>query len=88
MEPLAGRWVRLTFAGGAVHEVDLADLLAVGGVFHAIRDDDDVFRAVAVDSEFGTVVWPGEVDRDPDVLRGDQPPVGATALPRRVVQPA
>lgn len=88
VEPLTGRWVRLTFGDGAVHEVDLADLLAAGGVFTSIRDDDEVFRAVAVDSEFGTIVWRGEVDLDPDVLRGDQPPAGAAALPRRVVQPA
>jgi len=85
VEPLAERWLRLTFGDGAVHEVDLARLLQAGGVFASIRD---VFEAVAVDREFGSVVWPGDVDLDPDVLRGDHPPASGRALPRRVVQPA
>jgi Protein of unknown function (DUF2442) len=88
VEPLAERWLRLTFGDGAVHEVDLASLLQAGGVFASIRDDREVFEAVAVDREFGTVVWPGDVDLDPDVLRGDHPPASGPALPRRVVQPA
>lgn len=88
VEPLAEYWLRLTFGDGAVHEVDLAGLLQAGGVFASIRDDPDVFEAVTVDREFGTVVWPGEVDLDSDVLRGDQPPASGRALPRRVVQPA
>ena len=88
VEPLAGRWLRLTFGDGAVHEVDLANLLQAGGVFGAIRDDREAFEAVTVDREFGTIVWPGDVDLDPDVLRGDQPPASGGALPRRVVQPA
>jgi hypothetical protein len=88
VEPLAERWVRLTFGDGAVHEVDLAGLLAVGGVFASIRDQREVFEAVAVDHEFGTIAWPGDVDLDPDVLRGDQSPASGRALPRRVIQPA
>lgn len=55
----------------------------------SIRDDRDVFEAVTIDHEFGTiVVWPGDIDLDPDVLRGDEPPASGLALPRRVVQPA
>ena len=88
VEPLAGHWLRLTFADGAIHEVDLEGLLQAGGVFALIRDDRDVFGAVSVDREFGTIVWPGEIDLDPDVLRGDQPSASGRALPRRVVQPA
>ena len=88
VEPLAERWVRLTFGDGAVHEVDLAGLLSAGGVFASIRDERDVFEAVAVDDEFGTIVWPGGVDLDPDVLRGDQAPASGRSLPRRVIQPA
>jgi hypothetical protein len=88
VEPLAERWLRLTFGDGAVHEVDLADLLQAGGVFAAIRDDEEVFRAVAVDREFGTILWPGDVDLDPDVLRGDRHPASGRHLPRRVIQPA
>ncbi len=88
VEPLAERWLRLTFADGAVHEVDLADVLQAGGVFAQIRDDRDVFEAVTVDREFGTVMWPGDVDLDPDVLRGDELPASGAAIPRRVIQPA
>jgi hypothetical protein len=57
VEPLTGHWVRLTFADGAVHEVDLAPLLASGGVFTPIRDDRAVFEAVSVDPESHTICW-------------------------------
>jgi len=87
VEPLADRWLRLTFADGAVHEVDLAGLLGAGGIFAAIRDDREVFAAVRVDDEFGTIVWPGEIDLDPDVLRGDHAPASGVELPRRIIQP-
>jgi hypothetical protein len=36
VEPLTGCWVRLTFADGAVHEIDLAGVLEAGGVFASI----------------------------------------------------
>lgn len=88
VEPLAERWVRLTFGDGAVHEVDLSEVLQIGGVFAAIRDHDEVFGAVEVDSEFGSIAWPGDIDLDPDVLRGDQLPGIGRRLPRRVVHPA
>ena len=88
VEPLAKRWVRLTFGDGAVHEVDLTGLLAAGGAFATIRDEREVFEAVTVDQEFGTIAWPGDIDLDPDVLRGDQIPTSGRALPRRVIQPA
>ena len=88
VEPLAGHWVRLSFGDGAVHEVDLSAILAAGGAFTAIRDDRSRFEAVAVNPEFGTIEWPGEVDLDPDVLRGDEKPASGTEIPRRVVQPA
>lgn len=88
VEPLAERWIRLTFADGAVHEVDLSGLLQAGGVLAATRDDRAVFEAVAVDPEFGTIVWPDDVDLDPDVLRGDRSPASAPPPRRRVIQPA
>jgi hypothetical protein len=88
VEPLAERWVRLSFADGAVHEVDLSGLLQAGGPLAPIRDDRAAFEAVAVDPESGTIAWPGNVDLDPDVLRGDQPPASAPPPPRRVIQPA
>jgi Protein of unknown function (DUF2442) len=88
VEPLAERWLRVTFADGAIHEVDLGPLLAVGGAFAPIRDEPSVFEAVSVDAEFGTVVWPGGIDLDPDVLRGEQEPASGVKIPRRVIQPA
>lgn len=88
VEPLSGRWLRLSFEDGAVHEVDVSALLAVGGVFAAIRDERAAFEAVRVDREFGTIEWPGRIDIDPDVLRGDHRPASGVELPRRVVQPA
>jgi hypothetical protein len=88
VEPLEGRRVRLAFADGAVHEVDLTAVLAPGGVFAPIRDDRATFEAVRVDLESGTIAWPGDVDLDPDVLRGDEEPASGAALPRRIVQPA
>jgi hypothetical protein len=88
VEPLEGRRVRLAFADGAVHEVDLTAVLARGGVFAPIRDDRATFEAVRVDLESGTIAWPGDVDLDPDVLRGDEEPASGAALPRRIVQPA
>lgn len=88
VEPLSGYWLRLSFGDGAVHEVDLTMLLAAGGVLAPIRDDRETFEAVRVESEFGTIAWPGDVDLDPDVLRGDYGPASGAPLPRRIVQPA
>ena len=67
VEPLAERRLRLTFADGAVHEVDLAGVLQAGGVSAQIRDDRDVFESVAVDRAFGTIAWPGA----PGIRRSD-----------------
>jgi Protein of unknown function (DUF2442) len=71
VEPLAEHWLRLTSGDGAVHEVDLTAVLQAGSVFAQIRDDRDVFESVTVDREPGTGMWAGDVDLDPDVLRGD-----------------
>jgi hypothetical protein len=50
-------------------------------VLAPIHADDDVFRRVAV--HFGTLVWPGDIDLDPDVLiwGGAPPPAGSSACP-------
>ena len=86
--PLADHWLRLEFADNAVHEIDLGQVLASGGVFAPIYSERDIFESVAVDRETGTIVWPGDVDLDPDVLRGDAMPASGLAIPRRVVEPA
>jgi len=47
--------------------VDLADLFAAGGVFTPMHDPAE-FARVRVESEFGAIVWPGDVELDPEAL--------------------
>ncbi|MGH3322409.1 MAG: DUF2442 domain-containing protein [Streptosporangiaceae bacterium] len=70
VEVLEGRRVRVSFTDGLARTVDLSPLLW-GPVFAQVREDDATFAAVQVDPELGTLVWPGGVDVDPDVLHGD-----------------
>lgn len=67
VRPLDGLSVELTFTDGLVAAVDLTSYLR-GPVFDAVREQPAVFRAVRVDEELGTVVWPNGADLDPDVL--------------------
>ena len=82
------RWIRLRFTDGVVQDVDLGPVFVRGGVFEAIRDDDDVFAQVRVSETTGTVEWPGDVDLDPDVLYGTHEPAVNGPLERRTVEPA
>ena len=70
VEPLEGFVLRLSFDDGTVREVDLEAELW-GPVFDPLRRDPQFFRAVRVDEELGTIVWPNGADMDPDVLHGD-----------------
>lgn len=65
VEPLEGRSVRLTLSDGAVVERDLRGLLR-GPILGRLADDDALFRLVTVD--YGTLVWPGEIDIAPETL--------------------
>jgi hypothetical protein len=56
----------LTFADGLVGEVEVLDRMR-GPVFDAARTPAG-FAEAAVDSETGTVVWPGGADLAPDTL--------------------
>ena len=47
--------------------VDLEELFSRGGVFAPLREPSE-FAKVRVDRAFGAVVWPGDVDLDPDAL--------------------
>jgi len=58
-------WVRFEDRREGV--VDLEDLFARGGVFAPLREPEQ-FAKVRVDRGFGAVVWPGDVDLDPDSL--------------------
>lgn len=59
--------LHLRFADGVAGDVDLERLIRFDGVFAAIRSP-DVFAAVRVDPELGTIVWPNGADLDPAVL--------------------
>ena len=58
--------LRLTFADGLVGEVDVLERMH-GPVFAQARTPAG-FDQVKVDSETGTVVWPGGADLAPDTL--------------------
>lgn len=60
--------LELTFADGVRAEIDLkSKIVGRGGVFAPLQDV-RYFSTVRVDSEIGTIVWPNDVDLDPDVL--------------------
>jgi hypothetical protein len=58
--------LRLTFADGLSGEVDVLDRMR-GPVFKEARTPEG-FAKLEVDTETGTVVWPGGVDLAPDTL--------------------
>jgi hypothetical protein len=60
--------LELTFADRVRAEIDLKSKIAGrGGVFAPLHDV-EYFSQVRVDPEIGTIVWPNDVDLDPDVL--------------------
>lgn len=84
--PLEGRVVRMTLTDGTIVVRDLTDLIAGGGVFAAIATDHSAFRRVSVD--YGTLVWPGEVDIAPETLIWDGPaPREPTRHPEPFLRP-
>ncbi len=60
--------LRLGFNDGWVGEVDLELRIPFEGVFEPLRDPVE-FARVRVDTELGTIVWPGGADLDPWVLK-------------------
>ncbi|MBI4785742.1 MAG: DUF2442 domain-containing protein [Chloroflexi bacterium] len=71
--------LELTFADGVRAEVDFRNkVVGRGGVFKALEDL-DFFRRVRVDPEAGTLIWPNDVDLDPDVLYSE---VTGTPIPQ------
>jgi hypothetical protein len=60
--------LELTFADGVGGRIDFAPwIVGQGGVF-APLEDKDFFAKVSVNADIGTIVWPNEVDFDPEVL--------------------
>lgn len=76
--------LRLEFEHGVAGEVDLTRLVRFEGVFAPLRDPAS-FRAVRVEPEAGTIVWPNGADLDPDMLHA-----GVTGVPvaERLARPA
>lgn len=74
--PGPGTMLRLTFSDGSAGNFDVGPYLW-GPVFEPVRTDPDVFTAVRVDTEIGTIVWPGGADLAPGVpLRPCRPRAG------------
>lgn len=59
--------LHVRFEDGVAGDVDFVRRLRFEGVFAPLRDP-AVFAQVSVHPELGTLVWPGGVDVDPDVL--------------------
>jgi hypothetical protein len=76
--------VSLTLTDGETVERDLRALLW-GPVFQPLLDDYDRFRQLGV--EAGTLVWPGDLDFDPDTLIwGGAPPTAPGSRPPRFLR--
>lgn len=73
VEALEGLRVRLRFTDGTRRELDLTPYFR-GPVFETLKRDPALFRAVRVDEELGTIVWPNRADLCPDVLHGGRTP--------------
>jgi hypothetical protein len=86
VQPLHGRTVRLTLSDGEVVVRDLTDLLR-GTLLGPLASDDNAFRRVRVD--YGTLVWPGDVDIAPETLiwDGPTPPDDAARQPEPFLRP-
>lgn len=60
--------LEITFSDGTCAEIDFGERIkGRGGVFEPLQRL-EFFKQVAVDKEAGTLVWPNDVDLDPDVL--------------------
>jgi hypothetical protein len=76
-----GYLLELTFEDGVRARLDFAErVVGRGGVF-APLEDVSFFKQVRVDPVAGTVVWPNDVDLDPDVLYSE-----ATGTPIEIAE--
>jgi hypothetical protein len=89
VKPLTDYRLQLSLTDGREIEKDVRPLF-IGPVFDQLRNDPSLFAQARVVR--GTVVWPGDVDLDPDVLiwggpppnqwaNGEHEPVGESPLP-------
>jgi len=84
VQVLDGYWLRLALSDGKSIDRNVGALIR-GPVFEDLRSDYAQFRRARV--EHGTVVWPGDLDLDPDVLiwNGPAPRGDAGPPPDRLV---
>ena len=61
-----GHTLRLKFDDGSERIIDFAPILR--GSFWGRLQDVELFKQVRLDTEIGTIVWPGGLDIDPTVL--------------------
>ncbi len=66
VEVIGDYTLRLTFEDGVVGDVSFEDR-EWRGVFEPMRDP-SFFAQVEVDPQWGTIVWPGELDMAPEPL--------------------
>ncbi len=60
--------LELTFADGVIGQIDFTTwIIGQGGVFKPLEDE-TYFAKVQVNPDLGTIVWPNDVDFDPEVL--------------------
>jgi len=78
VETLGEFQVRLSLTDGSSRELDLEPYLN-GPVFEPLRADPALFKAVRVDEQLGTIVWPNGADIDPDVLIHGRTPASLEA---------
>lgn len=68
VQHLGGHRLQITFTTGEVGIVDYSEeAKTFKGVLTPLADS-AYFGQVIVDAESGTLVWPGEIDFDPDVI--------------------
>ena len=73
----------ITFADGTISEMDFEKkVVGRGGVFKSLEEI-PFFAQVKIDPEAGTLVWPNDVDLDPDVLYSE-----ATGIPLSITETA
>jgi hypothetical protein len=85
VKPLEGFQVLLEFSTGEKKTVDLEPLMQ-GPIFEPLRNDPELFRALRVDEELGTIVWPNGADLDPNVLYGSHAPAWMDKEPADTMQ--
>jgi hypothetical protein len=67
VRPLEDYRLQLCFEDGVEGQIDVAQLVALTGVFAPLKDR-SYFTQVRVDPELGTICWPNGADLDADVL--------------------